>query len=109
MKPPPLFTPTPGSSAHAVRIPFMLVILADAVYGAGRAYTTPSKQASAKATLEALLSAARAGGYQQADILQTLLAKGEVSQRVKDMAVQACAAAGSEAIGRMFNAMRIKN
>lgn len=47
-------------------------------------------------------------GFTQCDILATLLSKNEVSHRVKAMAVQACEAAGNEAIGRIFDAMRGK-
>lgn len=105
---PPLFTPIPDTDAYEIQPAGVMLILADTVYGEGRHDTPPSGQATAKAMLNDLLSAARAGGYKQADILHTLLAKGEVSHRVKDMAVQACEAAGNEAIGRIFDAMRGK-
>lgn len=54
-----------------------------------------------------MLAAARAGGYLQAEVLETLLLRnGENSQRVRDMAVAACEAAGPTAIGKIFDAMR---
>lgn len=56
--------------------------------------------------VDAMLRAARAGGFTQSDILATLLARGEVSHRVNAMAVLACAAAGNEALGKLFDAMR---
>jgi len=59
--------------------------------------------------IDAMLTAARAGGFMQGDILATLLVRGEVSHRVKAMAVQACAAAGHAALGRIFDAMRGSN
>ena len=59
--------------------------------------------------IDAMLTATRTGGFTQGDILATLLAGGEVSHRVKAMAVQACAAAGHAALGRIFDAMRGSN
>jgi hypothetical protein len=105
---PPLFTPIPDTDAYEIQPAGVMLILADTVYGEGRHDTPPSGQATAKAMLNDLLSAARAGGYKQADILHTLLAKGEVSHRVKDMARAACAAAGNDRIGAIFAAMRNK-
>lgn len=39
-----------------------------------------------------MLNAAHKGGFKQRDILDTLLANGERSDRVREMATQACAA-----------------
>jgi hypothetical protein len=52
------------------------------------------------------MAAASAGGYPQADILETLLANGEVSRRVAAMCSEAMDAAGNERIGAVFAAMR---
>lgn len=59
-----------------------------------------------QAIIDKMLAAARAGGFKQGDILMTLLANGEVSHRVKDMAVAAMAAAGNDAIDRIFEEWR---
>ena len=47
-----------------------------------------------KDTLRRILSAAVAGGFKNADLLETLLSRGEVSQRVKQLATEAANAAG---------------
>jgi hypothetical protein len=54
-----------------------------------------------------MLAAANAGGYAQADILETLLTMGEVSKRVTAMCADAMDAAGSERIRAVFDAKRL--
>ena len=44
------------------------------------------------------LSVAVAGGFKGADLLETLLARGEVSRRVKQLATEAAGAAGHERV-----------
>lgn len=44
--------------------------------------------------LRRILSAAAAGGFKSSDLLETLLARGEVSERVKALATKAADAAG---------------
>ena len=58
--------------------------------------------------VRAMIKAARAGGFAQADILETLLlAQGELTTpRVRAMAVQACEAAGADSLCKIFDAMR---
>lgn len=104
----PLFKPTPDGTAYDIQPAGVLLILADTVYG-DPDQTTPAGRARAIAMIDAIFTAARAGGFTQCEILETLLSKNEVSHRVKAMAVQACDAAGNEAIGRIFNAMRSKS
>jgi hypothetical protein len=101
----PLFTPTPDGAAYDIQPAGVLLILADTVYG-DQGESTPAGRARGMAMIDAILTAARADGFAQCDILATLLSKNEVSHRVKAMAVQACAAAGNEAIGRIFDAVR---
>ncbi len=54
--------------------------------------------------LEILLAAARAGGFAQSDVLCTLIARGDVSERVQRMAAAAMTAAEANlaalAVGR---------
>jgi len=88
----PLFTP--NGDGYDITMPGLLLILADTVYGDGRNDSTPTGVARAMETLAAIFKAAREGGFTQGDVLMTLLARGEVSQRVKNMATQACNAAG---------------
>lgn len=53
---------------------------------------SPDARQRAKALMMNLLNAAHAGGFKQRDILHTLLQRGERSDRVREMARQACAA-----------------
>ncbi len=99
-----MFKPTPDG--YDITAPGVLLILADAAYGAGSHDTPPSGKAKAEAMICDMLKAATAGGFTQSDILHTLLATSEVSKRVKAMAVAACEAAGNERIGAIFASMR---
>jgi hypothetical protein len=99
---PPLFTP--NGDGYDIQPAGVLILLAGEVYD-----ENPSKSPRLKNIIGQFLSAARAGGFKQSDILETLLATGEVSHRVKDMAVAACDAAGPDAIGRIFASMRNKD
>lgn len=101
----PLFTPTADGAAYDIQPAGVLMLLADTVYG-DSCESSPAGRARAKAMIDAMLKAARAGGFTQSDILETLLSRGDVSHRVKALAVEACAAAGNDAIGEIFNAMR---
>ena len=88
-----LFTPAPDGKSYDMHPAAALLIMA------GDLYSDPCElsredQALAHAYIESVLSAARAGGFTQGDILATLLASEEVSPRVLDMAVRACEAAG---------------
>ena len=55
--------------------------------------------------VQAFLQAARAGGFKQTDVLETLLARGDTSKRVLTMCHEACAAAGSDRIKEVMDAM----
>jgi len=101
----PLFSPTADGTAYDIQPAGVLLILAGTVY-ADPDQTTPAGRVRGLTMIDAILTAARAGGFTQCDILATLLSKNEVSQRVKTMALQACAAAGNEALGKVFDAMR---
>ena len=103
----PLFKPTPDGTAYDIQPAGVLIILASYVYDPEFDMSDNGK-AGLKHHIDSMLAAARVGGFTQSDILATLLSKNEVSHRVKAMAMQACEAAGNEAIGRIFNAMRNK-
>lgn len=55
--------------------------------------------------VRAFLQAARAGGYKQTGVLETLLARGDTSKRVLTMCHEACAAAGSDCIKEIMDAI----
>lgn len=84
-----LFTPTPDGTAYDIQPAGVLILLASEVYENPAMHTNGRIQGH----IDAMLTAARVGGFTQSDILATLLSKNEVSHRVKAMAVQACAAA----------------
>ena len=100
---PSLFTP--NGDGYDIQPAGVLLILADTIYNNPQD-SSPTGRARAKTMMDAILTAARAGGFKQADILETLLATGEVSHRMKALAVAACTAAGPDAIGRVFASMR---
>jgi hypothetical protein len=76
----PLFTPTADGQAYDIAPAGVLLILADMVYGP---QDDPDWTGGPKteAMIQAMLAAARAGGYAQTDILHTLLVRGERSKR----------------------------
>ena len=102
----PTATLTPDGQAYDLNATAILLISADTAYGEGMRDTPPTGQARAAKIVRDLLQAATAGGYAQADILESLLARGEVSKRVTSMAMVAMDAAGHERIGVIFKAMR---
>ena len=104
-KPQPLFTPTPDGQAYDMQPAGVLLILAAMVYGpqddpewTGRPKT--------EAMIQAMLAAARAGGYTQTDILHTLLVRGARSKRLALMALDACDAAGNDRLEALFGSLR---
>ena len=101
----PLFTPT--ADGYNIQPAGVLIMLASYVYDPESELSDDSK-AGLKHHVDSILTAARSGGFTQCDILATLLSRNEVSRRVKAMAVQACAAAGNDAIGKLFAALRRK-
>ncbi len=101
----PLFTPTADGTAYDIQPAGVLILMASEIHENPDLH----KNGRIQGHIDTMLTAARAGGFTQGDILATLLAHGEVSHRVKAMAVQACAAAGHAALGRIFDAMRGSN
>jgi hypothetical protein len=101
----PLFTPTADGQAYDIQPAGVLLILADMVYGL---QDDPEWTGGPKteAMIQAMLAAARAGGYTQTDILHTLLVRGERSKRLELMAREACAAAGNDRIAVLSENMR---
>lgn len=102
----PTFTPTPDGTAYDMNASAVMLVLADSAHGKTSHNTPPTGKKRAAKALADLLAAARAGGYTQADILETLLTQGDTSQRVATMCAEAMAAAGTERISTVFAAMR---
>ena len=102
----PLYTPTADRTAYDIQPAGVLLLLADAVYGEDRNDATATGQACAENMILAILAAARAGGYTQTDILQTIIVRGERSKRIQGMARAACTAAGNERLSAIFDSMR---
>ena len=102
-KTPSLFTP--NDDGYDIQPAGVLLILADTIYNNPQD-TTPAGRGRAKTMMDAMLTAARAGGFKQGDILATLLATGKVSHRLRDMALAACDAAGPDAVGQIFASMQ---
>ena len=69
--------------------------------------TTPPTAVRAKLEghVRAFLQAARAGGYKQTGVLESLLARGDTSKRVLTMCHEACAAAGNHRINVVMDSM----
>ena len=99
----PLFSP--NGDGYDIQPAGLLMLMADIVYK-NPDESTPTGRESAAAMIDSILAAARAGGFKQCDILATLLVRGEISQRVRDMAIAACDAAGADQIDAVFAAMR---
>ena len=58
----------------------------------------PAGRTRAQDAVRRILSAARAGGFAQGEVLETMMARGEVSARVKELAHAAIEAAGADAV-----------
>lgn len=102
---------TPNGDGYDITAPGVLLLLADTARSTGPDEATKEGRIRAYDGIQEMLTAARVGGYAQAEVLETLLLippNGTPSVRVRDMAIEACAAAGDEAIARIFAAMRSK-
>ena len=53
-----------------------------------------------------ILSAARAGGFTQGDVLETMLARGQVTVKAKELAHAAIDAAGTDAVVAIMQSLR---
>ena len=103
----PLFTPNPDcpEGGYLVSMPGVLLMMGTYAYE-GDDEISPAGRARAQDALRRILSAARAGGFAQGDVLETMMARGEVSARVKELACAAVAAAGNEAMLEIVAHMR---
>ena len=95
----PLFTPNPDcpEGGYLISMPGVLLMMG-AYAHAPDDEITPQGRAKAVDALGRILKAARAGGFTHGEILETVMARGEISHRVKELACAAVAAAGNEAM-----------
>ena len=103
----PMFRQDPNDSegGYLLSMPGLLALVGATAYEADDA-VTPQGRANAKYALARILSAARAGGFTQGDMLDTLFSNGEVSERLRDMVHAAVDAAGAQAMLDTVAAMR---
>ena len=95
----PLYTNNPDCTEGGYLLsPAGVLLMVGSYAHEGDDEISPSGRARAQAALSAILSAARAGGFTQGDVLETLLARGEVSARVKELAHAAIDAAGADKV-----------
>lgn len=83
----PMFSPR-QDGAYNITAPGVIIMLGS------YAYEPDSPNPALVDTLRRILSASVSGGFKSADLLETLLSRGEVSQRVKQLATEAANAAG---------------
>ena len=95
----PLFTQNPDDTDGGYLLSPAAVLLMMGSYAhEGDNEISPTGRARAQDAVRRILSAARAGGFTHGDLLETLIARGEVSARVKALACAAVDAAGNEAM-----------
>lgn len=104
----PLFTQNPDCTegGYLLSPAGVLLMVGSIAYGDDDDDTPPYGRARAAGLLHSLLSAARAGGFTKGDLLETLLAKGEVSHRVKELAHEAIDCAGENAVLEIITNIR---
>jgi hypothetical protein len=94
---------TPNGDGYDIAPAGVLMMMADTVCNNHHESSAKGRERATQLVKD-ILKASHAGGYKQADILETLLlVKGESSQRVRAMCIAACEAAGNEAIGKIFD------
>lgn len=91
----------PNGNGYDLSPAAVLLMAADALYG-DPSETTPEGRKNAQAVVEGLIAAAIAGGYKQADILQTKLSQRNAGKDVIVMAMNAMRTAGNQ---RVFAAL----
>jgi len=91
----PMFTP--NGDGYDVSPAGVLILAAGTVHGPAQE-TTPDGIRNAQRLVDGILSAARAGGYAQCEVLETLLAKLPYTPRVGAMAQAACAVISAPAM-----------
>ena len=103
----PLFTPNPDCPDDGYLLsPAGVLLMVGSYAHEGDDEISPSGRARALDALRRILSAARAGGFTQGQILETMMARGEVSARVKELAHAAIDAAGADAVVAIMQSLK---
>ena len=103
----PLFTQNPNCPEGGYLIsPAGVLLMVGSYAHEGDDEISPSGRARAQDALRRILSAARAGGFTQGDVLETMMARGEVSARVKALAHAAIDAAGADAVVAIMQSLK---
>lgn len=67
---------------------------------------TPEGSKLARTYVDGMLAAAKAGGYMQCEILETMLAKCDITDRLRMMAQCACEAAGEDRLNQVVRSLK---
>lgn len=103
----PLFTPNPDCTDGGYLLsPAAVLMMVGSYAHEGDDEISPSGRARAQDALRRILSAARAGGFTQGDVLETMLARGKASVRVKELAHAAIDAAGADAVVAIMQSLK---
>ena len=103
----PLFTQNPNDTEGGYLVsPAGVLLMVGSYAYEPDGETSPAGRARAKEALHRILSAARAGGFAQGDVLETMMARGEVSARVKALAHAAIDAAGADAVVAIMQSLK---
>ena len=103
----PLFTPNPDCPDGGFLLsPAAVLMMVGVAAHEGDDEISPSGRARAQDALRRILSAARAGGFARGDVLETMMARGEVSARVKELAHAAIDAAGADAVVAIMQSLK---
>ena len=103
----PLYTNNPDCTDGGYLLsPAAVLMMVGSYAHEGDDEISPSGRARAQDALRRILSAARAGGFTQSQILETMMARGEVSARVKELAHAAIDAAGADAVVAIMQSLK---
>jgi hypothetical protein len=97
---------TPNGDGYDISPAGILLLAAGTVFGPPHE-TTAEGVRKARALIDDMLAAARAGGFKQSDILLTLLARNQPTKGCAAMAQAACDAAGTDALLGAFDRARM--
>ena len=103
----PLYTNNPDCTEGGYLLsPAGVLLMVGSYAHEGDDEISPSGRARAQDALRRILSAARAGGFTQGDVLETMLARGKVTPRTKELAHAAVDAAGADAVVAIMQSLK---
>ena len=94
----------PNGDGYDIAPAGVLLIIAGELYGEDE--LSKSGRTKCKLILDSFINAAIKGGYKQSDILLTLLSRNDKSRRVVQMALDACNAAGNNALNEIIDKLQ---